>query len=212
MTEEELLIAHRPMYYFDRDETILPVNYVDYVRDKEINQDSTVVGVVERTDTVLYLHYFLYYMSDGGLEIFEIKLGSHKYDMEQLTVEVTQGGVVKGVMYRPHGQSEHFQIRSTDLSRVLVGNKRPRVYVSKGKHGQYPVSGTIQRYFGAVNDECDPGPAQDYTVLTISKGMRNVRVDGQVQSISSRMRQDERSIPVTALSSVKTRMLFQKFW
>lgn len=61
-------------------------------------------------------------------------------------VVVSRSQGVAGVCYAPHSSSEHFWIGDQDdLNEILGGEGgdglRPRVYVSRGKHAGYPVSG-----------------------------------------------------------------------
>lgn len=57
---------------------------------------------------------------------------------------------LSGLLFAPHGSEEHFWVRDPeDLEAALGGEggdgARPRVFVSRGTHASYPVSGTGER-------------------------------------------------------------------
>ena len=136
---------------------------------------------------------------------------AHKYDMEQLTVEVSNGGTVLGVCYQPHGIKEHYWLRSdSDLKTVLRGNAQAKAYVSKGKHAVYPIEGRIWRYGGVANDVCmHPRSQQMRVELPSDKVLAEDYIDSVFRSINRRMHHvsgDNR--PCVPLRTARTRMVF----
>lgn len=211
MDHMTLLEKHCPQYFFDYRETCLPCSLNEYVTNKQFVCNGTVIGQVQSTNRkTLLLHYFLFFEKDLGMKLCFKVVDAHKYDMEQVTVEVNQGGTVLGVCYQPHGIKEHYWLRGErDLKTVLHHNAQPRVYVSKDKHAIYPLQGRIWRYCGAANDICKQPKRQMIRVeqpcFLVTK---EDYIDSIFRSINRRMHHvsaDPR--PCVPLSTVKTRML-----
>ena len=219
-----LLQAHVPIFYFDKDERFRPANLSQYVLANRRVYDKTVTGIVSPTTdsrgrNVTDLWYFTFYFEDGGLEFGDtgLSVGGHQFDVESVVVRIdNQTQAVTTVAYLPHGSREHFRIAgSADLSRILV-NGRPRVYVSRGKHGQYPVPGTIGR--PPVIDSCDPGPADaSFTVTEAIKTVKgasippsNVALPPDAERMASIGRRKEKNIEdldVVRLDDVTTHLV-----
>jgi hypothetical protein len=216
MNNIALLQTYAPVYFTDHAEKVQPISLELYVLTKAKLANGSVAGVVTHsTDNaaVTLLHYFVFYDHDGGLRILGNVFDSHPYDLEHLVVELTNS-TVTGVLYQPHGGSEHFCIRGDkDLGSILIDGKRPRVYASRGKHAQYPVSGTVYRYAGIASDVCQQAVQQTFTVQEVSPAVMQVEyIDGVFKSVAPKVRQAVRSKPVLRLDKVKTHMLVAKFW
>jgi hypothetical protein len=211
--DRELLDAHRPVFLFDRAERILPVNLERFARAQEIVADCSVTGTVTRPRAdVALLNYFLFYMEDGGSAVLAgliENVGAHAYDMEHLVVEIV-GGVVTGVLYRPHSEREHFWIRhDDDLESILQGG-RPVAYVARSKHAQYPIAGPIYRYLGMANDECrSPCHREAHLVVASPPLLKTKYVTTDVIGLPKRLAQDLSTIPEVRLSKVSTRIIWK---
>jgi hypothetical protein len=214
MTSEELLILQKfePKYFFDGEEKYLPANYSEFVTAGKAKYDSTVVGNVTYVNGKTRLHYFLYYTEDGGLEYFEISIGNHVYDIEHLIIEIDpKSSTIIGILFRPHGSSEHFWIRNPEDIKQ-IGEQHPKVYVSRGKHAQYPISGTVFRYMGGANDSCDAKVYLDTAVVQVNPDVLKASVGGVMKSLRSRSLDNTTQFPSVKLKDVKLRMLLKKFW
>ncbi len=211
---QALLSKHCPIYSTDHREKIMPISLDKYVVSKQCVSDDTVTAcVTDEGDGVKHLHYFLYFASDGGLEVFQMVFDSHQYDLEHMIVEVDASGAVKGVLYQPHGSAEHFWIRGSDLKSILAKGLRPLAFISRGKHGLYPLSGSILRYFGVASDECDKPVRRNYTPLLASASLMKLRhIDGVFPGIQGRITAPTHKKPTVPLKDVRSRLLFAKFW
>eukprot|EP00904_Undaria_pinnatifida_P003240 jgi/Undpi1/12917/HiC_scaffold_7.g02583.m1 len=126
-----------------------------------------------------WLIYINYYVDDGGLQVCGCACtccttGDHPYDLEVVVVEVDPNSKVSGVFYAPHSGHEHFWIRDHDDIDEIMGGEggdgyRPEVFISRGKHANYPVSGKIARIFGFANDRCMDPVASDYPFVPLSQ-------------------------------------------
>jgi hypothetical protein len=215
MTDNQTLLSrYCPVYNTDHKERIFPVSLEKYVSSKECIADGTVAGyVVDKLGGVKHLHYFLYFSADGGLEVFEVVFDDHLYDIEHMIVETNAQGSVTGVLYQPHASREHFWIRHTaDLQKILSGGQHPLVFVSRGKHGLYPLSGTILRFFGVASDQCERPVKQAYRAVEASDNlMSTLKIDGVFPGLPSRLTAAVDKKPVVRLGDVRSRLLF-KFW
>jgi hypothetical protein len=204
-----LLDRHRPEYHFDRREKHMPVDLRAYVRDGSTVHSKRVSGIVTRDTSSIRLHYFTFYVEDGGLPFLCGSLGAHRYDVEHLIVELDSGGrVVVGVVYMPHGSREHFWIRNAyDLDTILVDRRtRPTVFVSRGKHAQYPIRGAVMRYFGLLNDTCDPAPKELYFVDAADAALAATTIGGVYRGLRARTSMDLTKIPTIRLRDVRKNM------
>lgn len=201
-----LLAAHTPLYFVDAAEKVKMINLNRYIAEGVQVEDNTVTGVVSTgPDGRTLLSYFAFYPRDDGLSVLGglRTLDAHKYDLERVTVELDAQGTVMGVCYFPHGHTEHYWIRgSSDLQKLLVQG-RPHVYCSRGKHGSYPVNGTIWRYFGFANDHCEPALLlPNVTVVPASEqALALPRIDGVFPGLPPNMRSNLSVLPTVALSS-----------
>jgi hypothetical protein len=214
MTDRALLDMFMPVYHLDYREKIRPVSLETYVSKKTLVEDGSVTGAITASPNTgnKYLHYFLYFPEDGGLLIAGKAVGAHAYDMEHIIVEVNIATEsVVGVLYQPHGSREHYWIREkVDLVRILANDRRPAVYVSRGKHGNYPVSGTIYRYGGFASDVTDKPVRQKYHVVPASASLMKLKkIDGEFHGISKRLTHDFAQKPTERLDRVRRRMLFE---
>ena len=212
-----LLLKHCPVYYFDAQEPIPLTNLDQYTQNGTVNPDRSVTGAVTYSNDTIDLHYFAFYLKDAGLKIIgSWTSGSHPYDIEHLVVQVDRTtAAVTGILYQPHGFAEHFFIKGeADLAQVLVDAARPLVFVSQGKHGQYPTPGTIIRYLGFANDHCNPADPNKPSGTTVhpatSRLLAQSSIDGgKFKGIKNRLEIDYSTIPVVPLSKVKTHMCFK---
>lgn len=157
----------------------------------------------------LHLHYFTFYAKDSGMQRFARVYDAHDFDIEHLIVEIDAAGIVRGVLYMPHGSKEHFWIRHRDdLKEILEKGKRPKVFVSKDKHAQYPQEGRVLRYGLFANDNCTPKINSGFTVQVASqKALLTKYIDGVFRGLPSRIEMDFVSKPEVRLRSVRYRML-----
>lgn len=211
-----LLQQYCPVYYFDARETIPLVNLESYAFGKADVRDNSVTGVVRYTNTTTDLHYFAFYLQDGGTSVLNTRftVGDHAYDIEHLVVQIDNAsrGVI-AVIYQPHGTKEHFAIRDKDdIEAILSKGLRPVVFVARGKHANYPTPGTIWRYFGMANDYCNPATLEDakVTVNAASTQLQSIRTidGGKFRALRDRLAVDLNSKPSIRLAKVATRLRF----
>lgn len=152
-----LIEACTPVYHFDYKETESPVNLTRFIQTKAAVADDTVSAVFRPAADGEggFIHYFLFFMKDAGTSVLGFNMGSHEYDIEQTIVQVSSKGKIVAIEFMPHNTREHFWIRDTKDLATIVRDGHAQVYVSRGKHGCYPVAGTVTRYLGAVSDVCD---------------------------------------------------------
>jgi hypothetical protein len=203
-----LLETHCPLFFRDRHETISLISMSEYVASGSVVPDDSIVGtVVYISPFQKHLHYFMFYDSDGGMPCCGRAIGSHKYDLEHMIVEITHN-TLTGVCYMPHGTAEWYWIRGqSDLQKITNGGLRPIVYSSRGKHASYPVSGTIYRYLGFANDHCVPVTCS-VTVQRASDALLSVDlIDGVFAALKPRIVGPFSQHPTVPLSSCRTRML-----
>ncbi|KAG5187452.1 hypothetical protein JKP88DRAFT_161772 [Tribonema minus] len=205
-----LLVKHMPVYYTACNESEEPVNLTTYMRSALCEKDKTVSGVCQLLPTAgALLHYFLFFMRDTGMSIFGINgVGGHDYDIEQVVIELGADANVKAVFYTPHSASEHFCISDeADLNIILVDGVRPRVYVSQGKHAQYPVPGTVRRYLGLANDTCKLPVRQEFGVTVLDKDIRDSVSIGTFEGIKKRLEPAVLNVPTVRINHLRNRML-----
>jgi hypothetical protein len=143
-----------PTFFFDYQEKNFPYNY-------KTNKEENVVVAYKNGNII---QYWLYYNQDGGLGPFD--LGSHEFDHEGLVIKINDdGSKIKEIAYRPHGSEEHFKIIGDDVKKCINTDDRPIVYVTIGKHAQYPVCGTIKKYFGIANDTIEKPTERKMTII-----------------------------------------------
>ncbi|KAG5191324.1 hypothetical protein JKP88DRAFT_148718, partial [Tribonema minus] len=199
-----LLAEHCPIYNFDYREADLPMSLEEYVATKNFLRSDVVTGVVKAAangDTAL--HYFLFVERDGGTIVDGKVFDAHPFDIEQVTVRVTEDGVVNAVYFYPHSSVESFAVTGNDVEKVLKDG-RPLVYISYGKHASYPVT-HVARYLLA-GDECLKPVKFDMKALQASSAVMKAAGFGSILPLSRRVVRDLETIPVVLLSKVSTRM------
>jgi hypothetical protein len=187
-----------PMYYFDNDEKIFPVNI-------HTNAQENVVYCVQGKGNIFA--YWLHYAKDGGLGPFN--LGDHELDNECLIIKLNDSlDKVTNIIYRPHSSAEHFQLtdEDEDFNDCIGKNGRPIVYVSQSKHAQYPVSGKIWRYGALLNDVCMKPQLRDMKVEVYDSSDAVVNKKVKEQKLDSGDVLDQ--YPVIKYKEVKKRLLF----
>jgi len=205
--DQILADRHLPIFHVDLYEQQKLVNLNKYVTDKTILNDDTLCCYIRRDNDRTFIYYFAFYLRDDGIDYYvEHNVGGHAYDMEQMIVELS-GNIVVAVNYFPHGSLEHFKITGTDLTTIL-DNNRPIAYSSRGKHGFYPISGRIFRYFGIANDICKPILVPVKAELATSYLLSQDTIDSQFAAIKTRIAQNLEIVPKIELRKVKTHMAF----
>ncbi|KAG5188959.1 hypothetical protein JKP88DRAFT_177399 [Tribonema minus] len=197
--------ACAPVYYFDHREIESPVNLQKFVMTKAEVPDNTVSAVFTPSadGDGGFIHYFLFFMRDAGMSVFGVNLGSHRYDIEQTIVQVNGQGKIVGLQFMPHNVKEHFWIKDTYDLAMIVRDGHPQVYVSLGKHGCYPVAGTVTRYLGFLSDVCDNPVRQTLEAVILSDAMVKLKYIGAgFQGIRSRLTVNK-SVPTIRLSDVR---------
>jgi hypothetical protein len=201
MAEQDALQLHCPSYSTDSRETISPVDLEEYIRTQ-----TRQAGAVTCTQSGLYLHYFTFYTADdGSLATPSVTWDNREYQLQHLVVELSTGGQVIGVLYRPHGKNEDYWVRGTDL-KTLLSDGHPNVYIARSTHAQNAVSGTVMRRMGAI-DKCDKPVLQTFTAQSASEDLMNLSsIDGILDGLRTRISEDFSHIPTVSLGSVRTRL------
>lgn len=143
-----------PWYYFDKDEQERPIAFSSSL-DQPRQPVYAEFFPSALTPGAFIIAYYMVFRRDNGTAL--LGLDAHDGDYESVLVEISSAGALLGVCYRPHGEEEHFWIRDHDDVMRITDNGRhgPAVYVSRGKHASYPVSGKIWRLFGIGTDICE---------------------------------------------------------
>jgi hypothetical protein len=201
-----LLQNHCPIYYWDKNEKILPMNLENYFLKKEVKNDYTITGYVVSYTSGYYLYYTTAYIFDGGMH----GLDSHPFDLETLVIDVSNDYKIKGILFSPHAEKEHFWIRNeNDLKNIFKNGRNPNIYCSLSKHAQYPINGYIFRYFGFANDKCFQPINKLVTINEPSESLiKSPRINSYlgIPSILNKNLDIPKNI---RLSKVKTNQLFR---
>ncbi len=204
----QLIQQHCPVFYHDKYEREPLINMNEYVINKQEQQDNSCTAVVVDFPGKTLIHYFFFYPKDNGLRKLGVYIDAHKYDLEHVIVELAQDKV-SGVCYLPHGSAEFFWVRGSDLDKLLVNEKQPKVYASRDKHGSYPLPGTIRRYFNFADDHNIPVEIPIKAVPAAPALMAVDLIDGKFPAIRSRIGGDFSQYPVISLAKVYVHLLFK---
>eukprot|EP00904_Undaria_pinnatifida_P003239 jgi/Undpi1/12916/HiC_scaffold_7.g02582.m1 len=215
--DDILLRRHFPRYHFDKEETVFPRDINKYMVDKSSSPGCNGT-VVRKEDGTVHLIYLNFYLADGGLQIcgFDCTcctVGGHPYDLEVVIVELDQTGTLSGLLFAPHGSEEHFWVRDPeDLEAALGGEggdgARPKVFVSRGTHASYPVSGTVYRIFGFANDVCNDPVESEIPFVPLEQAAIDLElIDDVFSGPKSKITRDWSVAPVSRVSSVKYQRL-----
>jgi hypothetical protein len=204
-----LLEQHCPVFFHDRHEKEELMNLNLYAENDAQVADRTCTGCVVHQQNLALLHYFFFYARDDGMKKLGLfVISSHRFDLEHVVVELTDGSVT-GVCYMPHGTGEHFWIRGHDLKDILVNGTRPKVYASRGKHASYPIPGVIRRYGNLANDHHVPLEF-DITVEPASQKLMSIDlIDNAFPAIKGRLNRNLSQYPTIPLNKVRTHLLFK---
>lgn len=194
-----------PIYYFDKNEKYLPIDFNKYVNNNTI--DNNIVNCyIKNYNNLIYIYYWSFYLYDTGKTIF--KINSHKYDIELVILEIKDDKINR-VCFCPHGQTEHFWLSIEDTKSITENNKI-KVYVSNGKHASYPIPGTIWRYYGFANDVNNSKyPIYIKPVLLTDNSINSELFKYKRSFIEKNIDID---IPCIALKKIRKRYLFKKIY
>ncbi|EON68972.1 hypothetical protein W97_08230 [Coniosporium apollinis CBS 100218] len=111
--------------------------------------------------------YMYFWANNWGGEVLGKNLGNHVGDFEHNMIRF-QNGVPKAVWYSQHGNGQAFK-----YSTVKKSGLRPLVYVSKGSHALYAITGkhdhtipNLNLPFGLLVDHTDAGIKWDPLLST----------------------------------------------
>ncbi|CAM9824612.1 unnamed protein product [Scytosiphon promiscuus] len=207
LTDDELLAKHYPRYFYDKEEKIFPVDLNKYTVDQSAVGGGNGVAAPSKDGKHTWLIYMNYYLFDGGIAKLGGR-GGHKYDLEIVIVEISIANQhVTGVFYGPHSSFEHMWIRhEDDLESLLDSARRPKVYISLGKHASYPVAGRVRRLFGLGTDSCQKPRRQHLPLCILDEHARGVdRIDGVFAGPKRRITRDWSLAPEVRIKDVAFR-------
>jgi hypothetical protein len=201
----ELSKKFLPDFYFDYKETEKVINLNKYVTGSDFSEETIISVIINNPKGGKIIFYFLFYLQDNGKNVCGFIVDSHKYDLEYVTIEIDDNEEVKGITFAPHSTKEHFVIRNKDdLNEIFKGNTA-KVYISKGKHGCYPVK-NVYRLCGFGNDNCRKSIKRNLQLEMASTELLKLdRIDNLFVGISRKLILIE--LPEIRLNKIKFRKL-----
>lgn len=226
-----LIELYKPYIFIDQNELYNPIDINTYYETGTINtttnscvssytdKNITVNYYVTELDESIQLHYYFFYTNDAGLSVCCFNnIGNHICDIEEFVIELsksttneyTQQNII-GLCYMPHGNTEKFWIRNKDdINSILLSDTlnpsnnltHPKVYIMRGKHGNYPIN-KVYRYLILI-DECQSNGQyiSTYNLSEINKDVHNFDEHfGSVSGIKHRIKRPL-NYPIIRLNQV----------